>query len=434
METFLPFLIPAMIGLGMFAALPAFSLAFSSGAPRGDATVSESCSAARYRFAASVLVLVAQMVLLRYFGYASSTALGFMLMLLSAVAVSANAYLKGWKAGLAAAGIYFAVFVLYWAMEKYLFAPSIFDWASSLSPKVSDLTAPMKLLALAGVSYIGFKLIHFMSDLYSGEIEEVEPIEFISWLLFFPSIVAGPMMRFQDWVSQRGNASIDFNWIVEGVRRIAIGLFMKLAIADVISGGTIAQMTQAQLAQASAWQVAQGCALYTVFLFFDFAGYSHIAIGAGLFWGIRLPENFDKPYVARNLAEFWNRWHISLSTILRDYLYYPLTLAIKRSPVFKGRVMAATMLSPFLTFLAAGVWHGAGVNFIIYGALHGIGLGIVAVLKQRRRKGAFALWWEKSLAGRIGGIALNFAYVSFTFLFFALPWSSLSILLHRMVS
>jgi D-alanyl-lipoteichoic acid acyltransferase DltB (MBOAT superfamily) len=427
MDIFSPILIPALVG---FVLIGSASFLF---VPVGPFRSRSEAQATRIpRVVNSLILLIAQLVLLRFFAYATSTSLLVAVVVLSAIAVSANAYLRGWKGGLVAAGIYFAVFLGYWIAQKYLFSPAFLPFVEKLSSRVSFVDGEMKLIAIAGTSYIGFKLIHFMVDVRSGEIEKVDPLEFLSWLLFFPSILAGPMMRFQDWVEQREKAVVDFASIVEGAQRILVGLFMKLAIADVVYSGTIAQMSVSGLQQATLLQIAQGCALYTVYLFFDFAGYSHIAIGVGLFWGIRLPENFNKPYIARNLAEFWNRWHISLSTILRDFLFYPLTLSVKRSPFFKGQVIVPTMLAPFLTFLVAGVWHGAGVNFVIYGALHGIGLGIVSVLKQRRNKGAFTLWWEKSLVGRAGGIAITFSYVSFTFLFFALPWSSLVLLLGRL--
>ena len=432
MNILLPFLLPVLIGVFLVSIIPAaFRWVTSSMATQYAAALGQGVGSVHWTKLGSIVLLLAQLGLIRYFGYGSSTGLLFMLLLLSALAVASNAYLKGWKEGWPAAAIYAGVFALYWIAEKYIFGSAAINWLERFYPNTPALTANMKLLAIAGISYIGFKIIHFMVDLRNGDIQSVDPIEFISWLLFFPSIVAGPMMRFQDWQEQRSKMFLTLDMAVEGLQRIAIGLFMKLVIADIIYGGTIAQLSD--LTQATFFQIALGCALYTVFLFFDFAGYSHIAVGIGLFWSIRLPDNFNKPYLARNLADFWNRWHISLSTILRDYLFYPLTLTLKRSSLFKGQIVLGTMLPPLVTFLVAGGWHGAGRNFVLYGALHGIGLGVVALLKQHRKKGSFLLWWEKSLVGRIGGIATTFSYVSFTFLFFALPWNSILILWHRLI-
>ena len=147
-----------------------------------------------------------------------------------------------------------------------------------------------------------------------------------------------------------------------------------------------------------------------------------MAIGVARFWGIRLPENFNWPFVSRNLSEFWNRWHITLSHILRDYLYYTLSLAVKRRKFFRRHVIAGLVAPPVITFLIAGIWHGAGLNFIIFGLLHGVGLAVVALLQRYSGSSPFVSWWKTSRIGYVLATAMTFSYVTLT-LIFMLPVS-----------
>ena len=428
MNTLFPYILPVLIGLVFFSISPTLlRIAFQT-------TERSKLSGYLFRyylkygcFISSFSLLSAQLVLIRRFEYASITAELCLLIFLAAIGLSAKICTNDSKGGCIAVLSLIGMFILYWILEKYLVHTEAFASWMLIS---SGIDTDLKLLIIPGISYIGFKLIHFVVDLCEGEFERVNPIEFISWILFFPSLVAGPMMRYQDWEKQRSELRLTLETAVEGLQRIVFGLFMKLAIADVISEGTIAHIPNLQ--EASFQEISLGCMMYTVYLFFDFAGYSHIAIGVGLFFGIRLPENFDKPYLARNIAEFWTRWHISLSNILRDYIFYPISIAIKRSYFFKKMNFLGLVLPPFVTFVIAGIWHGLGLNFLVFGALHGIGLGFIALLKQSKCKGPFAIWWSCSLFGRLGGIALTFCFVSFTFLFFALPWSQLMIIFNRL--
>ncbi len=144
-----------------------------------------------------------------------------------------------------------------------------------------------------------------------------------------------------------------------------------------------------------------------------------MAIGVARFWGIRLPENFNWPFVSRNLSEFWKRWHITLSQILRDYLFYPLSLAVKRRKFFRRHRGRRGPLRAFavITFLIAGIWHGAGLNYIIFGLLHGIGLAVVALLQRYSGASRFVSWWNTSRTGYALATAITFSYVTLTLIF-----------------
>ncbi len=190
-------------------------------------------------------------------------------------------------------------------------------------------------------------------------------------------------------------------------------------------------MSAGTLATVPGWQLAEAAALYSFYLYWDFAGYSQMAIGLGKFWGITLPENFRWPFLARNLAEFWKRWHITLSEFLRDYLFYPLSLALKRRAFFKKNLLLAAALPPLVTFLLAGIWHGAGVGFLLFGLLHGVGLGWLAVLQRITAKKKSARMWGESAVGHAIGALVTFAYVTLTFVLFALPAEKLLVLWER---
>ena len=391
-----------------------------------------------------LVFLAAQVGLIYAAGYATLSGLAFVLVLLGAfaairsrrpkAALGAGADGEGAEPRpvAAAATALFVAYLAYWAVEKYAVPLGLFGWLASVAPAAAPAAGWVQAIAIVGISYIGFKFIHFHVDAASGEFADADSVEFLNWLLFFPAIVAGPMQRFQDWQEQRAAGGPTLDAVVDGVRRILLGLCMKFVFADTIRGWSLAAMDSGALSVAGFWQLVGAALVYTTYLYLDFAGYSSIAIGMGRFWGITLPENFQHPFVARNLAEFWNRWHISLSQILRDYLYYPLSLAVKRREFFRPRPDAAAAIPPLLTFAVAGIWHGAGLSFLAYGLVHGIGLAYLAIRKRRRPSTAFGKWWQKSRTGHVLGALATYGYVSFSFVFFCLSTSNLALLLGRL--
>jgi D-alanyl-lipoteichoic acid acyltransferase DltB (MBOAT superfamily) len=240
--------------------------------------------------------------------------------------------------------------------------------------------------------------------------------------------------RFQEWQEQRAELNFTFKDVVAGLQRLLTGMFMKFVMADTIHNASISELSAGTLATASFLQLAGSAACYSLYLYWDFAGYSHMAIGLGKFWGVTLPENFRSPFLARNLVEFWNRWHITLSTILRDYIFYPLSLHLKRLPFSRRHPDIAAVIPPLITFLLVGIWHGATIGFILYGLTQGIGLAFVAVLKRRKPKTALSRWWARSIIGYAIGVILNFAYVTLSLVFFGLSRENLLVLWHRLVS
>jgi D-alanyl-lipoteichoic acid acyltransferase DltB (MBOAT superfamily) len=330
--------------------------------------------------------------------------------------------------------LFFSGFLVYWLIQKYLLPLGIDTWLNDWIPWLGRENSSTYGIMMVGVSYIGFKFIHFFVDFRAGKIKDVDPLEFLGWLLFFPSIIAGPMQRFQEWQAQRAELNLTTKDVVSGLQRLLTGLFMKFVMADTIYNASIFQSSAGTLATASLVELVGSAACYSFYLYWDFAGYSHMAIGLGKFWGVTLPENFRSPFLARNLAEFWNRWHITLSTILRDYIFYPLSLHLKRLPFSRRHPDIAAVIPPLITFLLVGIWHGATIGFILYGLTQGIGLAFVAVLKRRKPKTALSSWWARSIIGYAIGVILNFAYVTLSLVFFGLSRENLLVLWHRLVS
>jgi alginate O-acetyltransferase complex protein AlgI len=198
----------------------------------------------------------------------------------------------------------------------------------------------------------------------------------MSFILYFPTMVAGPIKRYQDFLPKVRNPETDTitNWRL-GITRILSGLVKKFAIADLMTAFTN-HLNQTDIAEAQRWVLPIWLAAYGVKIYFDFSGYSDIAIGSARLFGIRVPENFDWPYFRTSIAGFWRHWHISLSSWLTDYVFVPLG----GSRVKAGRIYANLLV----TMLVSGLWHGAGLNFLVWGAWHGVLLVAHRIWTQRR--------------------------------------------------
>ncbi len=258
-----------------------------------------------------------------------------------------------------------------------------------LAPLLPGASAAWKGLGLAvplGVSFFTFKGVSYLIDTLRDPAKGTKrPLELLLYLSFFPQLPAGPITRFSDFAPQlrdRGRSAEDLG---EGLRRFIPGLGKKLILASACARLADAAFAEgAALSLPLAWLGAVG---YLLQIYLDFSGYSDMAIGLGRCFGFRTPENFDHPYIAASITDFWRRWHISLSLWFRDYLYIPLGGNRKG----KGR----TALNKFIVFALCGFWHGAAWTFLLWGAWHGLlsALESLGVIDTRR--------WSKSLPGSI---------------------------------
>jgi D-alanyl-lipoteichoic acid acyltransferase DltB (MBOAT superfamily) len=252
-----------------------------------------------------------------------------------------------------------------------------------------------------GISFYTFQSISYLVDVYRGEIKASSNfLDYAFYMTFFPHLVAGPIVRASDFLGQvnhpaRPNALV----FKESFVRIMLGLIKKLFIADYLA--KYVDMVFASPSFYSGGENLLGVIAYTFQIYFDFSGYSDIAIGLALLVGYRLKENFDNPYNATNITVFWRKWHISLSSWLRDYVYIPL--GGNRKGEFN------TYLFLLITMLVGGFWHGASWKFVFWGFAHGIALGFHKMIKHRLP--------DNMLMNGLGWLC-TFSFVSFCWIFF----------------
>lgn len=236
------------------------------------------------------------------------------------------------------------------------------------------LTVPEIILPI-GLSFLAFQSISYIFDVARGDAPPAKKLsDFLAFSSLFPQLIAGPVLRYKDLAHQFEERTHSIAIFSRGLRRFIEGLAMKLLIADSVAPLADRMFALADPTMAEAWL---GAVAYSVQLLFDFAGYSAMAIGLGLMIGFRFPENFDAPYTSRSITEFWRRWHISLSTWFRDYLYIPLGGNRGSTPRQAFNLMA--------TMLIAGLWHGASWNFVVWGGMHGLALGVQRVWTRAGR-------------------------------------------------
>jgi alginate O-acetyltransferase complex protein AlgI len=285
------------------------------------------------------------------------------------------------------------------------------DSVTSLLAKV-HLSAPLPLLQVAlpvGISFFTFQALSYVIDVSRRAIQPAKPVDFAVYLAFFPHLVAGPIVRASEFIPQlrtpRDPRSVQ---ATRAFFLIAGGLIKKKIFADLLATSIVDAVFN-NPAKHSAWQVLVGIYAYAVQIFCDFSAYSEIAIGLALLLGFRFPENFNAPYTAVSLQDFWRRWHMSLSRWLRDYLYIPLG-GNRGGELFTYRNL-------MLTMLLGGLWHGAAWKFVIWGGIHGAGLAVERLLAARRHALGHAPPCD-TVARRVVGRLVTFHVVCAAWVFF----------------
>lgn len=262
-----------------------------------------------------------------------------------------------------------------------------------------DLKVPHIIMPL-GISFFTFQSMSYVIDCYRGETKAQKNfLNIVLYISFFPQLIAGPIIKYHDFERQIKSRYCDLEKISSGIRRFIMGLSKKVIIAN-----TLGQAADGIFAitQGNVVTVLVGAVIYTLQIYYDFSGYSDMAIGLSRTFGFDFLENFDRPYRARSIKEFWRKWHISLSTWFKEYVYIPLG----GNRVSKGR----TVLNKFIVFFITGLWHGAGLNFIIWGLYH----GFFSVLEEKGN-------WIKKIKGNILGNIYTMFVVITAFLLFRNP-------------
>ena len=240
---------------------------------------------------------------------------------------------------------------------------------------ISKDFALMDLLLPVGISFYTFQTLSYSIDVYFGRQKAERHLGYFAlYVSFFPQLVAGPIERFSSLTPQfKQNHPFSYDNFANGLRLILYGLFIKMVIADNLA--VVVEQIYSSPESFSTLDILTGISFYSFQIYSDFYGYSIIAIGSALIMGIKLMDNFKTPYLSKNIAEFWQRWHISLSTWFRDYLYFPLG----GNKVKTGR----WILNVFLVFIISGFWHGANWTFIIWGSIFGVVYLIESMINKR---------------------------------------------------
>lgn len=236
-------------------------------------------------------------------------------------------------------------------------------------------TIRLDILLPIGISFYTFQTLTYSIDVYRRKVEPLEKVgDYLLYIFLFPQMIAGPIVRFADIAKELRERSHKAINLFVGMERFAVGLAKKVLLANPC--GRIADnIIDSNISDLSAPQAWLGIIAYTMQIYFDFSGYSDMAIGLGRMLGFHFPENFNHPYISKSITEFWRRWHITLGAWMRDYLYIPL------GGNKKGK--KRTYLNLWIVFFASGLWHGAAWNFVLWGGFHGLLLVIERGFKHK---------------------------------------------------
>ena len=303
----------------------------------------------------------------------------------------------------------------------------VFKYTDFISGSINDVFGSnlvMRHIILPlGISFITFQKIAFLIDVQAGRVRSFTFQDYCTFVLFFPQLIADPIVHYREMMPQFHASSCRFDQenVAVGLTLLLFGLFKKVVFADNIAQYVTPIYNHAAVGGGTsfllAWMAAIG---FTLQIYFDFSGYTDMALGLARFFGIRLPQNFNSPLCASSIIDFWLRWHITLTRFLTGYVYNPLLLWLTRRrsarglPGFRGRdtslgaFVSLLMFPTVTTMLLSGLWHGAGYGFIIWGLLHGLYLSI----NHGWRLVASRLWPNKSTYDRLmkpAGLVLTFS-------------------------
>lgn len=337
-------------------------------------------------------------------------------------------------------GFVFAAVVLLEITVTYVIAKTIREAGESRTPKIvlaavgtaiplfiltvskyadlRDIYASAGIVYAIGISYFTFKLIHVVIDAYRGMIKDISFTGLAALVFFYPTFTAGPIERYNHFMDNAvKEGAVEKEDIEEGTRRIIYGLFKKFILADqlyyIISAADLVNMDDK-------WLLISYLYMLSLKIYFDFSGYTDIAVGLSRFFGIRVFENFDRPYVKWNITLFWQSWHMTLTGWLRDYVYLPV--AKRLVSLTKNRLpLVNNAVAQLVTMSLVGIWHGSTANYLIWGLYHGAGLSLYRAYSEllKRVMPQKALeWMGRSRLLKAIGIVLTFNYVTFGWIFF----------------
>ena len=273
--------------------------------------------------------------------------------------------------------VVFFLVCLVGTLAFYKYALLVGEWINEVTKK--PYTDFSKLLAPIGISFVIFESVSYITDIYRNDAKAGSLLDCLTFLSLFSKLVSGPIVLWKDFQPQLKNRRVKLDEVASGIDRIIIGLAKKAVIADSL-GARIAAINTSTAAvgtdTATLWLRAL---LYFFQLYFDFSGYSDIAIGVSRIFGFHVKENFHYPYLSQSITEFWRRWHISLGTWFREYVYIPLG----------GNRRGNVYINLLVVFLLTGLWHGAGWQFLVWGGIHGLFIVFERAIHDKK-------WYKKT--------------------------------------
>jgi len=341
---------------------------------------------------------------------------------------------KDWHQGLALIGYVLFELIVIFAYSKYRLKrnrTSIFIIAVllAIAPLVVVKMTPLftiksSLIGFLGISYLTFKSVQMVMEMRDGAIKEFEPILFVRFLLFFPTISSGPIDRFRRFKTDYVSAPERDKYVTmigKAVKYLFLGFLYKFILGYFFGKVLLPVLAHESLFQRAAffhtglsWSLIEYMYTYSMYLFFDFAGYSLFAIAISYLMGIESPLNFNQPFKSHNVKDFWNRWHMSLSFWFRDYVFMRLTFFLMKHKIFKNRIHVS-QVAYLANFLIMGFWHGVTWYYILYGAFHAVAIIVNDIwLRFKKKHQVPSNRWTKGLA-----IFITFNVVCFSFLIFS---------------
>ena len=347
----------------------------------------------------------------RYYGLILSALMAFLIMG------------RGWGLILFIAFIIGETFVIYTYLyirkrtdNKYVYYLFLFfSMLPVIITKFAGLTRYASTIGFIGLSYLNFRAIQMVIEIYDGKIKDVNFFTYLYFLIFYPTLSSGPIdrwKRFEEDLDKKleKNEYIK-EYFVPGFKKLIIAVLYKFVIAYLIDTYWIGVIP----AEKTLFNTISYMYAYTLYLFFDFAGYSLFAIGTGYILGIKVPENFNKPFISKDMKEFWTRWHISLSRWFGDYIFSRFVLNSMRKKRFKSR-FTASHVAQILTMFVMGLWHGLTVYYILYGLYQGVVLVLTDIYQ---RKSKFYKKHKKNKVFNCIQVVVTFHIVSFGMLLFS---------------
>jgi alginate O-acetyltransferase complex protein AlgI len=330
------------------------------------------------------------------------------------------------------AGAGIAAVLAFLAFFKYSYIQGLFLPTASTGGSGST-----DMIRMVGVSYFSFRMMHFLVESYRKKVQVLAPLTYVNYIIFFPAFISGPINRYNHFASQvcspaKRRLTADLR---AGGERIVHGLFKKLVLAQLLSPHILSARPEA-LSGMGLFGAVLGLYAYALYFYFDFAGYSDLAIGCARLIGIELPENFNNPFFKRNIRELWTNWHMSLTGWLVDYIYWPIVRKFRSLDYFRHHPVFLSNLSMIITFIACGMWHGETANFILWGAYHGIGISCLTIYQREKRKvrSLFLQKYFRSRTSQVLGAILTFNFFAFGLSLFVLDISKLRILTTSILS